>query len=50
MQVAPNQPPVQPDVVSGREKRLESKVKFLELENELRLFLAPEEEAFLFKS
>ena len=35
VQVAPNKPPVQPDVVSGREKRLESKVKFLELENEL---------------
>ncbi len=42
VQVAPNKPPVQPDVVSGREKRLESKVKFLELENELlRKKLAP---------
>jgi hypothetical protein len=35
VQVAPNKPPVQPDQISGREKRLESKVKFLELENEL---------------
>ncbi len=35
VQVAPNQPPVQPDQISGREKRLESKVKFLELENQL---------------
>lgn len=35
VQVAPNKPPVEPDVISGREKRLESKVKFLELENEL---------------
>jgi hypothetical protein len=43
VQVAPNKPPVQPDVVSGREKRLESKVKFLELENELlRKKLEPE--------
>jgi hypothetical protein len=43
VQIAPNKPPVVPDQISGREKRLESKIKFLELENELlRKKLEPE--------
>lgn len=35
VEIAPNKPPVEPDRISGLEKRLESKIRFLELENEL---------------
>jgi len=47
VQVAPNQPPVEPERVSGRERRLESKIEFLELENRrLREQTAPATSTF----